>query len=765
MKKIILIIILFVAIQLNAHILRVGANQTYSGIQTAINQASDLDTVLVYPGTYIERLKINQKSLTLASLYLTTGDSLYASQTIIDADYVGNCLFVINSPYIKIAGFTFQHGTGEFNPDNDVFEYGSVSIRFCDQFVVDNNIIQYNSSSSGGGLYIFHSSGILSANVIRYNITTDRGFAGGLTIAKNSSMYPGDPTVVIDPIRRNDVYFNTGQVATDIMFFDYESYHVPLNRFTVAQPNDYFIRLKLRSFLIESQSFDMTYDIREAMIEEVNADVYVSTNGDDNNSGLSPDQALKTLFQAVLRVKGDSLHQRTIFVEPGVYSYEEGVSLLPLKLKSYVNIVGMNGSFTIDAANKYAIIRTLTCTNNKIENMNVINASEKYYLSKFLIRSDNFEANNINIDGTNDLRSASHFEVQDYSGLNLKNLTLKGRGSHYAIICQNRNPVVMSNISIDNFGAGIGIMSSEFFNSDEQLAIPIYLSNILMKNVKNQDVSAVDGSRLITLLDLFGDTTQIPQKFILSNISLINNNTSNSAGSMIIQGKADIEMYNSIIYNHYANSIRHNLQFSDQTALYKNCFFPLGDNTLEIISPYDYVLTSTMENIISGDPMLFSWGGYDCIPSENSPLVDAGTLDLPEGLILPDTDLAGNPRITGNSIDIGAFEFQPFMNTDESVEIIKPINISFYPNPLIGASSHRGNFNIKLNEKGVSELSIFNIKGQKVRTLMQGYREKGESTIYWDAKDEQGNSLPSGVYIYKLSCNGNEISDKFTVIK
>jgi len=42
-----------------------------------------------------------------------------------------------------------------------------------------------------------------------------------------------------------------------------------------------------------------------------------------------------------------------------------------------------------------------------------------------------------------------------------------------------------------------------------------------------------------------------------------------------------------------------------------------------------------------------------------SPCVDAGTLELPDGIVLPEYDLAGNPRIAGGTIDMGAFELQP----------------------------------------------------------------------------------------------------------
>ncbi len=762
MRRFLFILFLLTILALQANTLRVGQNQTYSSIQTAINTASAYDTVLVYPGTYAERLVVRQKALTIGSLYLITGDSLYASQTIIDPDFSGTCMQVFEAPYIKVAGFTFQHGLGEYNDMIETYGLGGIFFRLCNQFIFENNIVQYNTSGSGGGFSVLQSPGIISANVIRYNMTLARGTSGGLNISRNDNL-GGYPIVILDPVRRNDVYFNTGYLATDIATSGYNEFYFPLNRFTVPQLSENFLRMDIGDNpFIDEQTFNYTYDIRQGMIEEVNADLYVSTTGNDNNNGLSPDHPLKTLFQAVLRVKGDSLHQSTVYVEPGIYTYEEGVSLLPLKLKSNTNLIGLNGSFTIDGANTYPIIKIFDSKNIKIENMNIINSEEKYHMSKMLIRGDNVELKNIRItNNPNIARSGTQLEIQAHRGIKLDQLYFYGTDSGLGITIQYKNPIRISNVYLNGFARqGLCVNVSD----DDQLVLPpVQISNLFIENTKNEEISALDHSRLITLLTLFGLNNQDVQPFILSNISLVNNNTNYSVGSVYLQGPIDLKMYNSILYNHYANTIIHDLREGPQTALYKNCFFPEGDNSFFQIdgSPFE----CTKENLLSGDPLLYTWGGYSAMPRFDSPLVDAGTLALPEGFVLPETDLAGNPRISGNGIDIGAFERQPFMNNEETQIVEIPIKANFYPNPFYGVNAHKGSFQINLNIKGNSELAIYNIKGQKVRTLLKGYRDKGESLIYWDAKDDQGNQLPSGVYVYKLTCNGHETGDKFTIIK
>ncbi len=47
-------------------------------------------------------------------------------------------------------------------------------------------------------------------------------------------------------------------------------------------------------------------------------------------------------------------------------------------------------------------------------------------------------------------------------------------------------------------------------------------------------------------------------------------------------------------------------------------------------------------------------------------------------------------------------------------------------------------------------LKIYNLLGQEVRTLVNGYETAGTKQITWDGKDNHGNTVSSGVYIYRL---------------
>ena len=72
---------------LSAQTLNVPAD--YSTIQSAIDAAVNGDTILVQPGTYVENINFNGKNIIVASLFLTTADTSYIYQTIIDGNQTG----------------------------------------------------------------------------------------------------------------------------------------------------------------------------------------------------------------------------------------------------------------------------------------------------------------------------------------------------------------------------------------------------------------------------------------------------------------------------------------------------------------------------------------------------------------------------------------------------------------------------------------------------------------------------------------------------
>jgi hypothetical protein len=63
------------------------------------------------------------------------------------------------------------------------------------------------------------------------------------------------------------------------------------------------------------------------------------------------------------------------------------------------------------------------------------------------------------------------------------------------------------------------------------------------------------------------------------------------------------------------------------------------------------------------------------------------------------------------------------------------------------------------------KLSIYNIVGQKVRTLVDEYQKAGAKEVFWDARDENGNEVGSGIYFYKIKTSEYSEAKKMILLR
>jgi len=103
-------LLFFITTTLSATTINIPAD--YTTIQGGIDASANGDTVLVQPGTYIENINFNGKNIIVGSLTLTTGDTSYISQTVIDGNQ-DTCVVMFNSNESNgavLKGFTIQNG-------------------------------------------------------------------------------------------------------------------------------------------------------------------------------------------------------------------------------------------------------------------------------------------------------------------------------------------------------------------------------------------------------------------------------------------------------------------------------------------------------------------------------------------------------------------------------------------------------------------------------------------------------------------------------
>ena len=73
-----------------------------------------------------------------------------------------------------------------------------------------------------------------------------------------------------------------------------------------------------------------------------------------------------------------------------------------------------------------------------------------------------------------------------------------------------------------------------------------------------------------------------------------------------------------------------------------------------------------------------------------------------------------------------------------------------YPNPFNPSTI----ISFSIPEESSVEINIFNIKGQKIKSLVQESLNSGYHSVIWNGDDDFGKSICSGIYIYKLNVNG-----------
>jgi len=72
----------------------------------------------------------------------------------------------------------------------------------------------------------------------------------------------------------------------------------------------------------------------------------------------------------------------------------------------------------------------------------------------------------------------------------------------------------------------------------------------------------------------------------------------------------------------------------------------------------------------------------------------------------------------------------------------------------------------KLGQDTDIEISVYNIKGQRVKTISEGIMKKGSYTASWNGNDQLGKPCRSGIYFVKLIGNGKRLSlSKLTLLR
>lgn len=109
-------------------------------------------------------------------------------------------------------------------------------------------------------------------------------------------------------------------------------------------------------------------------------------------------------------------------------------------------------------------------------------------------------------------------------------------------------------------------------------------------------------------------------------------------------------------------------------------------------------------------------------------------------------------------------EVSPSIVVDLDAEGLTPANYNLaqnFPNPFNSAAT----IEFALPRSADVAIQIFNITGQKVKTLTNGALEAGNHSVIWDCTDSEGKSVASGIYLYRLKAGEFIETKKMILLK
>ena len=486
-------------------------------------------------------------------------------------------------------------------------------------------------------------------------------------------------------------------------------------------------------------------------------DYYVSNTGSDSNDGLSPTTAFETLQQAAdLVVAGD-----VVFVDNGTYTgfdlrSSNGTSVSPITFMAMGDNVIINAPDPGSARN---------------DNINIEN-SDYVIVDGFIVKDAPDPGNGIRVVTSDNciIRNTfcdNNFNRGIFTGFTddilIENNTCINTTREHGIYVSNSSdrPIVRYNECYGNTKIGIhmngdlssggdGIISdAQIYGNilhDNNLAAginmdglenPIVYNNLIYNNHTSQGIalfggSTGDGAITTSGAKIYNNTIIVPSDgrwgILVRNGSNVNTEIYNniiitehpSRGSITIEAESQFTSDYNILINRMSNQ-------GDGTSITLSAWQALGFDQNSLLADN---LTDIFENPVANIYSL----------KENSQAINAGSTSAVSTIVTD--DIAQNSRPVGASYDIGAYEYDPLLGTNDLVFG----NWRIYPNPSAGI--------INFSEvNGINDLNItiYNIHGKIIakKTLNINNLEPINLSSYSD-----------GLYLIKATSLGRTYSAK-----
>jgi len=866
----------------------------FTTVQEGIDAASTGDTVLIAQGTYHENLFL-EKEIVLASNAIN--DELSSEwllnenivNTIISAppepvnSKFGSCLVIRNSQELiepTILGLTFSNGQGtsmrmvdcaETADKSSKMKAGGAILIFkaypkvhYNRFVengpsgpqIGGGNTATNSIADGGALALFDDEDI--------EFDEDRS-----RTSQNTTINRNRPTSV--SLQNNYFSGNSSSNGQNIYSAGYDG--------SIDVSNSHFDNIdcstnEVNDFILTSYNEDADFvqeNIYGVCIEENT--FYISSNGDDSNMGTESEPFL-TIGRALGLVK--TTGETTIIrVLEGLYSPSTTGEKFPVTLPDNVHLIGSSSENTVLDAEA------------SIDNQRRVVLVEN---------SENVMVSNFTLTGGFDEESGCH----GGGGLSLIFPDADPNGDMYNTNAAFENLIIKNNHAFVGGGISVFRLSGAAFENIEvlnntaaymgggvflQKGVAAFKQMVIAENENGYQQQGRQGGGMMfafsggTLEDVIikdnitGDSGG--GLWINNGIGLtfdkvtITNNTStyNGAGIALMQSEPIGMTRTTIANNFIAGDANGNVGQGDgmwsmftNVAISNSIFYGntgTGNEVVRMGGDYFYIVYSLTGDeatysdyslgSITGNPLFIDAENDDYSLQDDSPCIDAGTVDISfagyEAYIDDYFGLAPDmgshewvsPSVNNVSIFVTAssitlswdvysdpelqyyaveYSTDPeFMNGVESIfgtenylvldqddleydteyffrvlaftnfwslpsdmlsgtlEFLEinndnelPISFSLnqnYPNPFNPTT----NINYSIPSDNFVTVTVYNVMGEKIKTLSNGFAASGHKSVKWNAQNERGQEVSAGLYVYTIEAGDFRDTKKMLLLK
>lgn len=405
-------------------------------------------------------------------------------------------------------------------------------------------------------------------------------------------------------------------------------------------------------------------------------------------------------------------------------------------------------------------------------------------------------------------------EIMNESNPLIENCLLRDNNSvDYggAIYCENSSPVIRGNIIEDNL-AGYALNSDGGAIACFDHSSPQIINNMIRNNIAHPTGSFSMGQGSGgAIFCVNGSSPLISGNMITGNQVIVEPQTTSNGGGISIYSSSPEIRNNVFAENHAWGNNGGALYLSQSGSIITNNVFynnAAGDSGGALyVGEFSSALMTN--SIVYGNeaefgPQIFQqnsdfavtysdiqegWegaGNIDVDPAFRDPM--SGDYHLQDSIACGDLSYspcidAGDPAVldylldcsrglAAERSDMGAYGGGDSLQTaiaEDGSDLPLDIELSGnYPNPFNASTNISYTINAANRAEGRSThvtLRVYNILGQKVRTLVDKNVPPGSYNVVWDARSQDGGEVASGLYLYKLKAGDVDQTMKMVLLR